>query len=233
MANDLESVLERIARTFKTEFEPLEVDGRVYELLSIANMAEHLDKLVAANAIAKPLRDLPLWAKVWPGSIVLGRFLRKYEPQGKSLLELGCGVGTLSLIAANYGFAKIVASDIDDQALDFARAHVLKNGLQQLITVRQLDVAAQVTLPEQFEMIAASELLYLDNLHRPLLRFLKRNLKPGGKAFFCTDLARAKPHFQKLAAKEFEITEGKIGVKATDEAGGEQRRIYSILILEK
>lgn len=231
--DNLETVLKRINKTWDTEFEPLTVDDKSYDLLAIRNMAAHLDKLVASKAIEQPLRDLPLWAKVWPGSIVLGRFLRKYEPAGKTLLEIGCGVGALSLIASAYGFAKIIATDIDNDALDFARVHVLKNKLDQLVTVRQLDVATGVTLPEQADMIVASELLYLDDLHRPLLKFISRNLKAGGQAFFCTDLARAKPHFQKLAAKQFKTTEGKIGVKAVDEEGVEQRRIYSILIVEK
>ena len=81
--------------------------------------------------------------------------------------------------------------------------------------------------------MAASEILYLDDLHRPLLKFVDRHLAPGGKALFCTDLARAKPHFTKLAAKSFKLTEGRIGVKSRDEDGEEQRRIYSILILER
>lgn len=62
---------------------------------------------------------------------------------------------------------------------------------------------------------------------------MDRHLAPGGKAFFCTDVARAKPHFGKIAAKTFKITEGRIGVKSHDENGEEQRRLYSILILER
>ena len=235
-AAELETLLERIRTDFHVELEPLHVDENPRQVLSIQNMSAHLDKLLQRKAIHDPLKDLPLWAKLWPGSFVLGRLLRKYEPQGKSLLELGAGCGALSLVAARYGFARVVLSDVVEQALRFARANVLRNGLGDQIEVTHVDVTAPGRDPRfasGFDIIAASEILYLDELHRPLVKFVDRHLAPGGKAFFCTDVARAKPHFGKIAAKTFKITEGRIGVKSHDENGEEQRRLYSILILER
>ena len=233
---DLDSLLAGIRATFDVEFEPLQVDDSALEVLTICNMQAHLDGLLQRKAIRDPLKDLPLWAKIWPGSFVLGRLLRKYEPEGKSLLELGAGCGILSMVAARYGFARIVLSDIVEDALRFAKANVLRNNLQDRVEVRRVDVTTPGRDPrfsEGFDLMAASEILYLDDLHRPLLKFVDRHLAPGGKALFCTDLARAKPHFAKLAAKSFKLTEGRIGVKSRDEDGEEQRRIYSILILER
>lgn len=231
MKDTLANVMARIESKWQVAFEPLEVDGANYEVLSIGSMQAHIDKLIAAKNLKDPLRDLPLWAKLWPGSIVLGRFLRNFAPQGKSLLELGCGLGALSLVAASHGFATITATDINNDALDFARAHVLKNNLSNLVDVKYLDVTAPAE--GRWDMIAASELLYLDSLHRPLVKFLSRHLNPGGRAFFCTDLARQKPRFAQLAAGSFNVQEGKIGVKTAGEDGAAERRIYSILILEK
>ena len=167
---------------------------------------------------------------------MLGRFLRKLEPEGKTMLELGGGCGVLSLVASRYGFRHIVTSDIVNDALQFARANVLHNKLQDLIDVCYLDVSRpgkDERFPEGFDRIVASELLYLDDLHRPLLKFVDRHLAPGGKAVFCTDMARAKPHFAKLAAKTFQVQEGHIGVKSQDADGKEQRRIYVLHILER
>lgn len=206
----------------------MEVDDRKLEVLRITNMTAHLDRLLAANAIQEPLRDLPLWAKTWPGAIILGRFLRKFNPGGQSLLELGAGMGILSLVASGYGFASILATDLNSQAVDFITANVARNNLDALIRTRQLDIANDSLAQDaRFDFIAASELLYLDALHRPLLKFLRRHLAPGGKALFCTDRARLKPHFARLAAHEFLLQEGNIGMKASD---GE-RRIFNILIL--
>lgn len=231
----LTALLAEIGKTFDAAFEPMQVDGRQLRLLSILNMQSHIDRLIASRAIRNPLRDLPLWAKVWPGSFVLGRYLRNMEPAGKSMLEIGCGMGVCSLVAAGYGFASITATDIEPGALDFARANVLANDLEGVIGVRHLDVSRKSAgFSGLFDIIAASELLYLDDLHRPLLKFLGRHLRPGGKALFCTDLARAKPRFAKLAAREFALREGRVGVRASgpgEEDG--QPRVFNIIILEK
>jgi predicted nicotinamide N-methyase len=233
---ELSALLARIRQDFDVAFEPLAVDDSTLEILSIRKMPTYINKLLQRKAVRDPLKDLPLWAKVWPGSFVLGRLLRKYAPEGKSLLELGAGCGVLSLVAARYGFARMVVSDVVEDALRFARANALHNGLGQRLETARVDVTApgrDPRFPEGFDIIAASELLYLESLHRPLVKFVDRHLAPGGKALFCTDMARAQPHFAKLAAKTFRLTEGHIGVTAHGEDGQDQRRLYSILILER
>lgn len=231
----LDKLLRKIEQKFSVEFEPLGIDGRSLEILSINNMPSYLDRLVAAGSIGDPLRDLPLWAKVWPSSFVLAKFLKRFVGQGKSTLELGAGMGVCSLIAANYGLDNITATDISGDALDFARANVLKNGLDSRIDIKALDVASPRTDPRfaaGFDIIVASELLYLDDLHRPIIKFLQRHLSPTGVAVFCSDISRAKPRFKKLAEKNFSVREGKVGVKSSNEDGEEERRAYNLLILE-
>lgn len=228
--DELTDILQEIGKVFQVGFEPLEVDDQKLEILQIHNMENHLNKLFATHAIQKPLIDLPLWAKVWPGAIILGRFLRKFSPQAKRMLELGSGMGILSLVAQNYGFKEILTTDSNPQAISFAKANILKNNFNNVIKARQLDIANDNLPQEQkFDLIAASELLYLDELHRPILKFLKRHLETHGKALFCTDRARLKPRFAKMASEEFLLEEGNIGLKAED---GE-RHIYNILILGK
>ena len=228
----LDAILARIGRKFDASFEPLSVDGSDLQVLSINNMQAYLDALINSKAIKNPLKDLPLWAKIWPASFVLGRYLRKFGPEGKSLLEIGCGCGICGLVAAVHGFAKITMGDIVDDALDFARANILRNNLEEKAQARFLDVTGNDNIPPH-DIIAASEILYLDELHRPLLKFIHRTLAPGGRAVFCTDLARAKPRFAKLAKEKFRVSENRIGVKAIDEEGKSRVRGYEILILER
>lgn len=229
---NLDEVLALIRRNFNVSFEPLNVDGAALETLAINNMPSHIDKLVVSRRIRDPLRDLPLWAKIWPASLILGRFLRKCQPEGKTMLEIGAGMGACSLIAAGLGFKSIVATDLNGDALNFARANVLRNGYEKIVNVRPLDIRAPWSDAALFDIIAASEMLYLDDLHRPLLKFIDRRLAENGRACLCSDLARAKPRFKKLAEKYFRLTEGHIGVKSMEE-GREERRIYNMLILER
>lgn len=223
--SDPQALLEKIKSKYQTTIETLKVDSAEIQILDITDMKSRIDWLISTNKIHNPLRDLPLWAKIWPAALILGRFLRKFEPDGKDLLELGCGMGALSLVASQYGFKRILATDIEQDALDFANANMLLNGIRNM-DIKKLDLLASGSFTGVFDIIAAAEILYLDELHKPILKFISKHLLPTGKALFCTDLGRTKPRFKKLASKNFNIQEGRIGVK------GEDHRIYSILILE-
>lgn len=227
----LDALLETINKQFDVDFEALDIDGTPLHVLSIQNMTQHLDGLLARKAIRNPLKDLPLWAKVWPASFVLGRYLRKFEPQGKHLLEIGAGCGVTGCIASRYGFASVCISDVVDEALRFAQANVLRNALEDLVQVRRVDILS-TRLERRFDCIAASEVLYLEELHRPLLKFVARHLAAGGKAVFCTDVARRQPRFFKQAARDFLVTDRMVGVRSVNAEGEEERRVYAIHTLE-
>ncbi len=231
----LDDVLGKIQQKFSVDFEALDIDQEAIYVLSINNMQKHLDGLIAKKSIHNPLKDLPLWSKVWPASFVLGRFLRKFEPEGKSLLELGAGCGITSIVASRYGFASVQITDIVDDALLFARANVLKNGLENIATVRRVDIKdSRASLKEsRFDIIAASEILYLEELHRPLIKCMQRHLARDGKAVLCTDMARKRPRFLNQAKKHFNVMEQLIGVKSSNENGEEERRVFALHILEQ
>ena len=227
----LEMLLNTIREKFDPCFEDLTVDGQTLHLLSVNNMQSHLDALLARRGINNPIKDLPLWAKIWPASLILGRFVRRLEPRGKSLLEIGAGCGAAGLIAARYGVSRVLLTDINEDALLFARANVCKNGLEDRVEVCRADICT-TRLEERFDFILASEVLYLEELHRPVLKFLLQHLAPGGKAVFCTDRARNQKRFLKLAARDFSVREHIVGVRSTNDEGREERRAYALHFLE-
>jgi ribosomal protein L11 methyltransferase len=74
-----------------------------------------------------------------------------------SLLDLGCGSGVIAIAAAKLGFAPVVAVDLDDAAVDAARANAAANKVD--LEVRRADVlhdclpaaevaVSNITLPE-------------------------------------------------------------------------------------
>ena len=65
-------------------------------------------------------------------------FLRE-EPPGR-LLDLGCGSGLLSILAASWGHAPVEAWDLDPHAVEATRANLARNGLDGRVTVRHADV---------------------------------------------------------------------------------------------
>ncbi|MDR2694756.1 MAG: methyltransferase domain-containing protein [Deltaproteobacteria bacterium] len=227
----LEMLLDTIREKFDPYFEELVVDGHTLHLLSVSDMQRHLDELLTRQGSRNPVKDLPFWAKVWPASLILGRFARRLDPLGKSLLEVGAGCGAAGLIAARYGFSRVLLTDINEDALLFARANVCKNGLEDRVEVRRADICA-TRLEELFDFILASEILYLEELHRPLLKFLIQHLAPGGKAVFCADMARNRKRFLKLAARDFSVREHNVAVRSTNDEGLEERRVYALHFLE-
>lgn len=59
-----------------------------------------------------------------------------------SLLDLGCGSGLLSILAARWGHAPVTAWDLDPHAVAAARANLARNGLADAVAVEQADALA-------------------------------------------------------------------------------------------
>lgn len=118
---------------------------------------------------------------------------------------------------------------LNEDALLFARANVLKNGLEDRVSVRRVDVAS-TRLDEKFDVIAASEVLYLEELHRPLIKFLLRHLarREDAVAMLCTDTRRKMGRFFKQAERDFRIEEQLVGIRTTGDDGEEERRVFTI-----
>jgi release factor glutamine methyltransferase len=60
---------------------------------------------------------------------ILLDFIQDFDLQNKTLLELGCGSGIISLLATKKG-AQVTASDINQTALDFLVSNAEKNHLK-------------------------------------------------------------------------------------------------------
>lgn len=213
-SGNLEDLLAIAKTRYTVEFEPIGAGGVSLDILQITNMQSVLDQLIAQNAINHALKDLPLWAKIWPASIIMGHYMRHKASPDAKLLEVGAGCGVSGLMAAKHGFGKVVVSDINEDALLFSRINALKNGLGDQVSVMRVNVANS-NLPEKFDLVIGAEILYLEDLHRPLLRFIARHLKSGGEGVLVKDYRRKTKSFNKLAEKTFKMEERLIGMKAS------------------
>ncbi len=130
---------------------------------------------------------LPYWAEVWPASIELARYcLEESSLQGKSVIELGCGLGLAGVAAARAG-AHVLFTDYEADALQFARHNALKNlaahGAFSCATFRILDWRSQET-PGQVDLILGADIVYERRNFLPILQFVRRTLKVDGRAIF-------------------------------------------------
>jgi methylase of polypeptide subunit release factors len=57
--------------------------------------------------------------------------------QGKTVLDLGCGIGAIAIAAALSGAAAVTAADVMEQACDLAARNAAANGVADRVTVKR------------------------------------------------------------------------------------------------
>ncbi len=231
-SNALDAVLSKIGEHYKTVFEPVAIDGEKLELLQIEDMAALVESLTAGTRNLD-LKTFPLWAKLWPASMLTSYALKSlpFAP-GRTLLELGAGLGLCGLYAAKLGYKTIISDNNPDSML-FAQANILKNNLQESASVRKLDFT-QDQLDQRFDFIIGSEIIYIEDLHRPLIKFLLNHLsrEPHAEVMLSLRFRPKTSKFFKLAEKEFHIQQKVIGYKDQNTNGEEERKLCAIYRLK-
>jgi predicted nicotinamide N-methyase len=101
---------------------------------------------------------LPYWGTLWPSARLLAARIADAEGRGRRLLELGCGVGLVSLSASLAGF-DVLATDYYGDALEFVVANAQHNGLTGIAT-RCVDWRQYPSDLVGFDLIVASDVLY-------------------------------------------------------------------------
>lgn len=123
---------------------------------------------------------LPYWAELWPSGLALAELVATLPLDGVGVLELGCGLGVPSLVAAAEG-ARVLAGDWAPEALALLRANAVRNGLT-LETVL-LDWRDPTALgADRFPLVLAADVLYERRNVDPLLEALARLVAPDGEA---------------------------------------------------
>jgi predicted nicotinamide N-methyase len=177
-----------LERRFRTSIADATVDGRTFSILKPANA----DDLIREEDFVKDER-LPYWADVWPSSIVLAEKLLQLDGEGKTALELGCGVGLSTLAAMSSGF-DVLATDYYEDALDVTRANVFRNlgrhARTRLVDWRHLPVGLG-----QFDMVFASDVLYEAEYAALLPGILRLLIAPTGVALIADPGRVAAPIF--------------------------------------
>lgn len=123
---------------------------------------------------------MPYWAQPWPGAVLLAEAVLNGEPgQGRSAVELGCGVGIVGVVAAYHGWS-VTASDWDENALHYARYNAELNHVS-LAGTAMIDFRYPPAVAS-YDLIIGSDLLYEKRNCEPLACWIAAALHPGGVA---------------------------------------------------
>ena len=142
-----------LSRRFELANTALTIAGRTYDLLRPKN----IDDLISEEDFDLDER-IPYWADCWPSSRVLAERLLREPGQNRRLLELGCGIGLVSLAAAQAGF-DVLATDYYADALEFTSANAMRHALGRVDT-RLVDWRKMPRDLGRFHVVAASDVLY-------------------------------------------------------------------------
>jgi len=123
---------------------------------------------------------IPYWANVWESAVVLAEDLAAADGHGLTLLELGCGLGLPSLVAARAGF-DVTATDYESAALEGVRYNAARNGLPAIAT-RVLDWRTPPADLERYDRVVAADVLYESHHPAALAAVIARALRPDGMA---------------------------------------------------
>ena len=169
------NLLRQLERSFVTTTVSIDVAGEAISVLKPRNS----DDLITEADYVRDER-LPYWADVWPSSMILATRLANEAGEGRSLLELGCGLGIVSVAAMRAGF-DVLATDYYEDALRFTRANALRN-LQREPQTRMVDWRARPSDLGAFDTIVAADVLYEMTYAELIADALAAGLAAGGVA---------------------------------------------------
>jgi predicted nicotinamide N-methyase len=174
-ATEARALRRELDRRFRTAERTTTIGGQEITLLSPANA----DDLISEDDYVKDER-LPYWADLWPSAQILAEEVRTMRLAGQRVLELGCGLGLVSIAAAMAG-ADVVATDYYDDALLFARLNAMVNTARTIGT-RMVDWTAMPADLGRFDVVLASDVLY-EHRYAPLVASaIAATLVRGGEA---------------------------------------------------
>ncbi|OQX17540.1 MAG: methyltransferase [Desulfobulbaceae bacterium A2] len=197
---DIIPLYERLRHTYAVGFEPVRLGDLRLHLLRITD----IEPLLGGKNPLEDVSAFPFWVKLWESSLVLAQMLATQPAgEGRSLLELGAGLGLPGLAAAARGW-QVTLSDFEDLILDFQQVNVAANRLAG-VECRMLDWLAPGDLP-RYDCVIGAEILFRDTFFEPLLAVFRQALKPGGVIYLAHEQDRQSlAPFLALAEKEYVI----------------------------
>lgn len=163
------------------------VDGArtIVERLSVGGVELVLERPAAPEELLDEHRFaddefLPYWAELWPSGLALAECVAALDLTDVDVLELGCGLGVPSLVAAARG-AQVVATDWAPEALALLEQNAQRNRLSPE-TLRMDWRRPAILGGRRFDLVLAADVLYEARNVEPLLAVLPRVLRPDGDA---------------------------------------------------
>ncbi len=149
--------------------------GREWTVLHTGAVLTDADE---THAIVLKTNRLPYGVSLWPSAIALSHEIvtRAEIFRGRSILELGAGMGLPGIVAASIG-GRVVQTDRDELVMQLCKRNGVRNEVDD-IAYRLADWTAWDDAG-RYDWIIGSDVLYGESLHPHLRRIFATNLAPG------------------------------------------------------
>ena len=197
--------IEAFYEEYETESTEVVINAKQFNIL----LPRYLDHFI--NSV-DALDDFPLWAKIWKASWVLSGYLADMPVRpGKRLLEIGAGVGLVSIVAASFGH-QIIMTEYNPDALNFAHANAHLNNCPDL-PIQKLDWY-RPQLDGKFDLIVASEVTYKQADFAALMQLFRSHLKPQGQIILASEMRKTGKALFDFFKDDFDIAVQKKSIRS-------------------
>lgn len=189
----------RFFRGLEAEQRAIQIGVQRIEIVRLRDAADLLDEPDFAKQFVENDRA-PYGLELWPSASMLARHIEESPPgAGRSALDLGCGLGLVSIVAAIRGW-QVVAADNEPTTLRFARFNAELNKVS--IAAFELSDWHSPNPQQRFDRIFAADVLYQRVDQKPILGCIKALLAPNGEAVIADPNRGVADQFKHLAESE-------------------------------
>ena len=161
---------------YQVRHQSVSINNFVYPIRTLQDRQQFHDQDDQAAAIGISSATWSLFGVVWPSSRVLARHVSGINLQGKTVLEIGCGIALSSIVLHRMG-VDITASDYHPLAREFLDQNVLDNLLPPIkFQTGNWEIANP--LLAKFDLIIGSDVLYEPAHAGQVSDFIERHCLP-------------------------------------------------------
>lgn len=160
--------------------ELLVLGGREVRLLRPRDGDALLDEVLAEEDPAD--ERLPFWAELWPSGSALAAAVAARPLAGVRVLELGCGLGLVSVTAAGAG-ADVLAADQSAEAIAFTGVNAARNQVRVRTVLCSFEQPGPLLDGAPWDLVLAADVLYEPKTIPVLLDLLPRLVDGTGEVW--------------------------------------------------
>ena len=147
---------------------------------------------------------LPYWAELWSSGIALADELAGRALSGRRTLELGCGLGLVSIAAARAG-ARVTATDWSEEAVATTRANAARNEVELETLVCDWRDPEPLLRAAPWPLVLCSDVLYEQPKVDEMLELLPRLVNGSGEVLLADPGRQPAERFLAAAGERFDV----------------------------